>query len=97
MIINIQRTAMLLVLLIAGWAAGSPLSAQTYVELLPDKTMANGTDVTSLSDEATGISFAFDKAKGGTPPRYYSGAIRNYIGNTVTMSAPSGMVTVLPI
>ncbi len=91
MIINIQRTAMLLVLLMAGWAAGSPLSAQTYVELLPDKTMANGTDVTSLSDEATGISFAFDKAKGGTPPRYYSGAIRNYIGNTVTMSAPSGM------
>lgn len=91
MIINIQRTAMLLVMLMAGWAAGSPLSAQTYVELLPDKTMANGTDVTNLSDEATGISFAFDKAKGGTPPRYYSGAIRNYIGNTVTMSAPSGM------
>ena len=91
MIINIQRTAMLLVLLIAGWAAGSPLSAQTYVELLPDKTMANGTDVTSLSDEATGISFAFDKAKGTTPPRYYSGAIRNYINNTVTMSAPSGI------
>lgn len=79
---------MLLALLIVGWAAGCPLSAQTVVELEPDQTLGNGTDVASLDDEATGISFVFDKNTNSIPPRYYNGAIRVYTGNTVTMYAP---------
>ena len=87
--INIQRTAMLLALLIAGWVAGCPLSAQTVVELVPDQTLSNGTDVASLDDEATGISFVFDKNTNSIPPKYYNGAVRVYTGNTVTMSVPA--------
>lgn len=79
---------MLLALFIAGWVAGCPLSAQTVVELEPDQTLGNGTDVASLDDEATGISFVFDKNTNSIPPRYYNGAIRVYTGNTVTMYAP---------
>lgn len=79
---------MLLALLIVGWAAGCPLSAQTVVELVPDQTLGNGTDVASLDDEATGISFVFDKNTNSIPPRYYNGAVRVYTGNTVTMFAP---------
>ena len=79
---------MLLALLIAGWVAGCPLSAQTVVELVPDQTLADGTDVASLDDEATGISFVFDKNTGNQPPRYYKGAVRVYTGNTFTMFAP---------
>lgn len=79
---------MLLALLIVGWAAGCPLSAQTVVELVPDQTLGNGTDVASLDDEATGISFVFDKNTNSIPPRYYNGAIRVYTGNTITMYAP---------
>lgn len=79
---------MLLALLIVGWAAGCPLSAQTVVELVPDQTLGNGTDVASLDDEATGISFVFDKNTNSIPPRYYNGAVRVYTGNTVTMSVP---------
>lgn len=80
---------MLLALLIAGWVAGCPLSAQTVVELEPDQTLGNGTDVASLDDEATGISFVFDQNTNSIPPRYYNGAIRVYTGNTVTMSVPA--------
>ena len=79
---------MLLALLIVGWAAGSPLSAQTVVELVPDQSLDNATDVASLDDEATGISFAFDMNTNTIPPRYYNGAIRVYTGNTMTMSVP---------
>ena len=79
---------MLLALFIAGWVAGCPLSAQTVVELEPDQTLGNGTDVASLDDEATGISFVFDKNTNSIPPRYYNGVIRVYTGNTVTMFAP---------
>ena len=80
---------MLLALLIAGWVAGCPLSAQTVVELVPDQTLSNGTDVASLDDEATGISFVFDKNTNSIPPKYYNGAVRVYTGNTVTMSVPA--------
>lgn len=80
---------MLLALLIAGWVAGCPLSAQTVVELVPDQTLSNGTDVASLNDEATGISFVFDKNTNSIPPKYYNGAVRVYTGNTVTMSVPA--------
>lgn len=80
---------MLLALLIAGWVAGCPLSAQTVVELVPDQTLGNGTDVASLDDEATGISFVFDKNTNSIPPRYYNGAVRVYTGNTFTMSVPA--------
>ena len=91
--INIQRTAMLLVLLIAGWAAGCPLSAQTIVELEPDQSLSNGADVASLDDdEAYGISFAFGKNTGGYQAAYYSGAVRVYKGNTITMTGPNGYV-----
>ena len=86
---NIQRSAMLLVLLIAGWVAGIPLSAQTVVELAPDQKTPNASDFTSLSDEATGVSFAFDIGEGKNTPKYYSsggGAIRAYYGNTITMT-----------
>ena len=75
---------MLLALLIAGWVAGCPLSAQTVVELVPDQTLSNGTDVASLNDEATGISFVFDKNTNSIPPKYYNGAVRVYTGNTIT-------------
>ena len=86
---------MLLVLLIAGWVAGIPLSAQTVVELVPDQKTPNASEFTSLSDEATGVSFAFDIGEGKNTPKYYSsggGAIRAYYGNTITMTAPKGSV-----
>lgn len=84
---------MLLVLLIAGWAAGCPLSAQTIVELEPDQSLSNGDDVASLDDdEAYGISFAFGKNTGGYQAAYYSGAVRVYKGNTITMTGPNGYV-----
>lgn len=84
---------MLLVLLIAGWAAGCPLSAQTFVELEPDQSLSNGADVASLDDdEAYGISFAFGKNTGGYQAAYYSGAVRVYKGNTITMTGPNGYV-----
>lgn len=86
---------MLLVLLIAGWVAGIPLSAQTVVELAPDQNTPNASEFTSLSDEATGVSFAFDIGEGKNTPKYYSsggGAIRAYYGNTITMTAPKGSV-----
>lgn len=84
---------MLLVLLIAGWAAGCPLSAQTIVELEPDQSLSNGADVASLDDdEAYGISFAFGKNTGGYQAAYYSGAVRVYKGNTITMTGPNGYV-----
>lgn len=90
--INIQRTAMLLVLLIAGWAAGCPLSAQTIVELEPDQSLSKGAEVARLDDEAYGISFAFGKNTGGYQAAYYSGAVRVYKGNTITMTGPNGYV-----
>lgn len=80
---------MLLVLLIAGWAAGCPLSAQTIVELAPDQSLSNETVVASLDDEAYGISFAFGQNTGGYPAKYYSGAVRVYKGNTITMTGPN--------
>lgn len=83
---------MLLVLLIAGWAAGCPLSAQTIVELAPDQSLSNETVVASLDDEAYGISFAFGQNTGGYPAKYYSGAVRVYKGNTITMTGPNGYV-----
>ena len=84
---------MLLVLLIAGWAAGCPLSAQTIVELEPDQSLSNGADVASLDDdEAYGISFAFGKNTGGYQAKYYNGAVRVYTGNTITMTGPNGYV-----
>lgn len=83
---------MLLVLLIAGWAAGCPLSAQTIVELAPDQSLSNATDVASLDDEAYGISFAFGKNTSQYTAKYYSGAVRVYSGNTITMTGPNGYV-----
>lgn len=84
---------MLLVLLIAGWVAGIPLSAQTVVELVPDQNTPNASEFTDLSDEATGVSFAFDIGTNKTySPKYYSGAIRAYAGNTITMTAPKGSI-----
>ena len=83
---------MLLVLLIAGWAAGCPLSAQTIVELEPDLSLSNGTEVASLDDEAYGISFAFGKNTSSNQAAYYSGAVRVYKGNTITMTGPNGYV-----
>ena len=86
---------MLLVLLISGWVAGIPLSAQTVVELVPDQNTPNASEFTSLSDEATGVSFAFDIGEGKNTPTYYTsggGAIRAYYGNTITMTAPKGSV-----
>ena len=90
--INIQRTAMLLVLLIAGWAAGCPLSAQTIVELAPDQSLSNATDVASLDDEAYGISFAFGQNTSQYTAKYYNGAVRVYTGNTITMTGPNDYV-----
>lgn len=83
---------MLLVLLIAGWAAGCPLSAQTIVELAPDQSLSNATDVASLDDEAYGISFAFGKNTSQNTAKYYNGAIRVYKDNTITMTGPNGYV-----
>lgn len=83
---------MLLVLLIAGWAAGCPLSAQTIVELEPDQSLSKGAEVASLDDEAYGISFAFGKNTSSNQAAYYSGAVRVYKGNTITMTGPNGYV-----
>lgn len=88
---HIQRTAILLVLLLAGWAAGVPLSAQTVVEVIPDPaTNLAGTDngsnmqpLDSLMVADYGITFRFYTGNGSTAPAYYDNgkAIRLYNGN----------------
>ena len=88
---NIRRSTVLLVLLITGWVAGCPLSAQTLVELAPDPTLTSGTEVKSLADESYGLTFTFEQNT-GTSPKYYSNAVRLYSSNTVTMTAAEGYV-----
>ena len=88
---NIRRSTVLLVLLITGWVAGCPLSAQTLVELAPDPTLTYGTEVKSLTDEYYGLTFTFEQ-NNGTSPKYYSNAVRLYSSNTVTMTAAEGYV-----
>ncbi len=92
---HIQRTAILLVLLLAGWAAGVPLSAQTVVEVIPDPaTNLAGTDngsnmqpLDSLMVADYGITFRFYSGSSRTAPAYYANglAIRLYNGNTFSV------------
>ncbi len=94
---HIQRTAMLLVLLLVGWATCCPVSAQTVVDVVPDpSTNLVGTDngtvvqpLEFLDVSDYGVTFAFSKGSGSTQPAYYrNGAcIRVYNGNTFTVES----------
>lgn len=96
---HIQRLAVTLILLIAGWA-GSPVFAQTTVEVIPDpSTNLVGTDTgTAIQPLESwdileyGISFKFSKGSASTNPAYYRNGtnIRLYSGNTFTVESTAG-------
>ena len=94
---HISRTATLLILLMAGWVTGCPLSAQTVVEVSPDPSTNlvgtdNGTAVQPLERwdiSEYGISFKFTNGGVGTHPAYYYNgkSIRLYNGNSFTIES----------
>lgn len=99
----IHRTAALLVLLMAGWAAGGTLSAQETagdLTLTPDpETNLTGTasgdniqPLTAWTDNDTGIYFSFETGTGRTAPAYYANGanVRLYSGNTFQLHVPEG-------
>lgn len=99
----IHRAAALLVLLMAGWAAGGTLSAQETagdLTLTPDpETNLTGTasgdniqPLTAWTDNDTGIYFSFETGTGRTAPAYYANGanVRLYSGNTFQLHVPEG-------
>lgn len=97
----INRTAMLLVLLLTGWAAGCPVQVQaagTVVEAVPDPKSdldgawnSAGTAIQPLKGwylKDWGVSFSFDQGSARTAPAYYNNGanIRLYSGNTFSIS-----------
>ena len=93
---HMRRYAMLLVLLIAGWAAGIPAQAASEVVLVPDpNTNLQGEydgskiqPLESMADEASGIRIDFSIDGGITAPAYYDNGknIRLYSGNSFIVS-----------
>lgn len=99
----IHRAATLLVLLMAGWAAGGTLSAQETagdLTLTPDPATnltgtASGDNIqplTAWTDNDTGIYFSFETGTGRTAPAYYANGanVRLYSGNTFQLHVPEG-------
>lgn len=98
----IHRAAALLILLMAGWAAGGTLSAQETAELtlMPDPETnlagtASGNNIqplTAWTDNDTGIYFSFETGTGSTAPAYYANgaSVRLYSGNTFQLHVPEG-------
>lgn len=97
----INRTAMLLVLLLTGWAAGWPVqtqAAERVFEAIPDPETnldgawnADGTALQPLKGwylSEYGVEFTFDIGTGRTEPAYYSSYsnIRVYSGNNIYVS-----------
>lgn len=97
----INRTAMLLVLLLTGWAAGCPVQVQaagTVVEAVPNPDSdldgawnTAGTAIQPLKGWYLidwGVSFSFDQGSARTAPAYYNNGanIRLYSGNTFSIS-----------
>ena len=97
----INRTAMLLVLLLTGWAAGWPVqtqAAERVFEAIPDpETNLDGVwkeDGTALQPlkgwylSEYGVEFTFDIGTGRTEPAYYFSYsnIRVYAGNNIYVS-----------
>ena len=97
----IRRTAMLLILLMAGWA-GCPLSAQTVVsvDVDPSRNLAGETSGANIQPLSSfdilqyGISFEFSTGSGTTAPAYYANgdAVRLYNGNTFKLYSSSSYV-----
>ena len=100
----IRRTAMLLILLMAGWA-GCPLSAQTAqtvvsVDVDPSRNLAGETSGANIQPLSSfdilqyGISFEFSTGSGTTAPAYYANgdAVRLYNGNTFKLYSSSSYV-----
>lgn len=98
----IKRSAMLLILLFAGWAGGCPLSAQITVEVVPDPSTnlfgtASGENIQpldSLNVPDYGVTFSFLRGTGTTAPAYYNNgsALRLYNGNTFSLASTDGYV-----
>lgn len=98
---HIQRLAVMLILLMAGWA-GCPVSAQTVVEVIPDPSTNlvgsdTGTAIQPLESwdiPEYGVTLNFSVGSGRTNPAYYyNGAnIRLYNGNTFTIETTSSYI-----
>ena len=98
---HIQRLAVMLILLMAGWA-GCPVSAQTVVEVIPDPSTNlvgsdTGTAIQPLESWVIpeyGVTLNFSVGSGRTNPAYYyNGAnIRLYNGNTFTIETTSSYI-----
>lgn len=95
---HIQRSAVMLILLMAGWA-GCSVSAQTVVEVIPDPSTnlvgsATGTAIQPLESwdiPEYGVTLNFSVGSGRTNPAYYYNGtnIRLYNGNTFTIETTS--------
>ena len=95
---HIQRSAVMLILLIAGWV-GCPVFAQTVVEAVPNpSTNLVGTNtgsaiqpLESWNISEYGISLNFSVGSGRTNPAYYINGsnIRLYSGNTFSIESSS--------
>lgn len=92
---KLQRSTMLLILLMVGWVTSCPVSAQTVIEVVPDPVenlfgCDNGTAIQpleTLTIPEYGASFVFYISSGITEPAYYYNGsnIRLYAGNTFTV------------
>ena len=95
---HIQRSAVMLILLIAGWVV-CPVFAQTIVEVVPNPSTNlvgtnTGTAIQPLESwviSEYGISLNFSVGSGGTQPSYYVNGsnIRLYRGNTFSIESSS--------
>lgn len=96
---HIQQSAVLLILLLAGWVS-HPVSAQTTVEVVPDPLSdLIGTDTSETAIQPLeswqipeyGITIKFAKGTSNNNPAYYYNGnnIRLYSGNTFTIESSS--------
>ncbi|MDE5941090.1 MAG: chitobiase/beta-hexosaminidase C-terminal domain-containing protein, partial [Muribaculaceae bacterium] len=94
----LRRHAMLLILLLTGWAAGVTASASTQVTLVPDigsnltgtETNTGMQPLESMTSPAQLAMVEFQQYNGNTAPAYYSNGntIRLYSGNLFTVLSP---------
>ena len=94
----LRRHAMLLILLLTGWAAGVTASASTQVTLVPDigsnltgtETSSGMQPLESMTAPAQLAMVEFQQYNGNTAPAYYSNGntIRLYSGNLFTVFSP---------
>ena len=94
----LRRHALLLILLLTGWAAGVTASASTQVTLVPDigsnltgtETNTGMQPLESMTAPAQLAMVEFQQYNGKTAPAYYSNGntIRLYSGNLFTVLSP---------